>query len=361
MKNYFKQFSPARLLVAFAILVLAGFGVEAIAKMHGLPVAAGCVTVLLVALIPKISPSMRENAIDSDLQLDVVLESAMEAFKEALTPLALFCIAFQDVALKGTNKMQVPYYPLETAASKDYDGSYKFDVGTDTQAKEVTINKRKYQSLAWTSEERRRQPKFDPETLGRIKGLKLAEDILTDIWSLFTVANYGAAAFTGGAADFDVDDVIDLEVVVETAKWPASGRGLLLKPAYVGGLKKDMNANGGMATFARDSNGNLTNFPGLHSFAFATSNVIPANAINLIGAAVYRSAMLVGFAPIEPDPAVMAQLNDYRIQSDDDIGISLEFREWGDADSDTAKRTIEVNYGYARGEAAAAKLLVSAG
>lgn len=300
------------------------------------------------------------NSIDSDLQMDVVLDAAMEAFKEAITPLALFSTAFYDVALEGTDKVQVPYYPLETAASKDYNGTYEFDVGSDTQAKEVTINKRKYQSLSWTSEERRRQPKLDPETLGRIKAQKLAEDILADIWSLITIANFGANAFTGAAGDFDVDDVIDLETVVETANWPKQGRGLILKPSYIGGLKKDMNANGGMATFARDSNGDLVNFPGLHSFAFAASNLIPANGESLVGMAVYRSALLIGFSPIEPDPLVMKQLSDYRIVSDDDLGISLEYREWGDADTDTAKRTIEVNYGRAVGESAALKRIASA-
>lgn len=115
-----------------------------------------------------------------------------------------------------------------------------------------------------------------------------------------------------------------------------------------------------MATFNRDVNGSLRQFPQIHSFSFATSNVIPANAEALVGMIVYRSAILVGFSPIEPAPEVMKQLNDYRIVSDDDIGISLEYREWGDPDTDTAKRTIEVNYGKAVGEAAALKRIASA-
>lgn len=354
------RLSPARILAVVALLVLAAFGVEHINKQYGTPMAIAAILVIPALLAPRVREQLGANTLDADLQVDVLLESAMMAFKEALTPLALFSTVFRDVVLKGTDKMQIPYYPLETVASKDFNGSYEFTVGSDTQAKEVTIDKRKYQPLSWTSAERRRQPKLDPETLGRVKAQKLAEDVLADIWSVITIANFGANAFTGAAADFDVDDVIDLETVVETANWPKTGRGLLLKPSYMGGLKKDMNANGGMATFARDSNGALINFPGLHSFSFATSNLIPANAESLVGMAVYNSAILVGFSPIEPDPAVMARLNDYQIYSDDDLGISLEYREWGDADTDTAKRTIEVNYGYARGEAAALKRIASA-
>lgn len=299
------------------------------------------------------------NTISSDLQLDLVLDAAMEAFKEILAPLALFSTAFYDLPLQGTDKVQVPYYPLETATSKDFNGSYVFDQGTDTQSKEVTINKRKYQPLAFTSAELRRQPKFDPERLGRLKGAKLAEDVLVDIMSVITAANYGAAVFTGAAADFDVDDVIDIETAVNTAKWPVTGRGIMIGNAYMGGLKKDMNANGGLATFGRDSNGAVQTFPTLSSFSFAGSNIIPANGEHLVGAAVYPSAILVGFSPIEPAPAVMEKLSRYEVVTDPDTGITLEFREWGDADADTEKRTIEVNYGSAKGETAALKRFVS--
>lgn len=300
------------------------------------------------------------NTIQSDLQLDLVLDAAMEAFKEILAPLALFSTAFYDLPLQGTDKVLVPYYPLETATSKDFNGTYVFDQGTNTQAKEVTINKRKYQPLSFTSAEARRQPRFDPEVLGRLKGAKLAEDVLVDILSVVTAANYGAAVFTGAAADFDVDDVIDIETAVNEAKWPVTGRGLVVENSYLGGLKKDMNAQGGLATFGRDSNGAAQTFPTLSSFSFAGSNIIPANAENLVGMAVYRSAILVGFSPIEPAPAVMEKLNRYEVVTDPDTGITLEFREWGDADTDTEKRTIEVNYGSAKGETAALKRLVSA-
>lgn len=300
------------------------------------------------------------NTIVTDLQLDLVLDAAMEAFKEILAPLALFSTAFYDLPLQGTDKVLVPYYPLETAASKDFNGTYVFDKGTNTQAKEITINKRKYQPLSFTSAELRRQPRFDPETLGRLKGMKLAEDVLVDILGVVTAANFGAAVFTGAAADFDVDDVIDIETACQEAKWPASQRGIVIKNSYLGGLKKDMNANGGLSTFGRDSNGAVQTFPSLSGFSFAGSNVIPTNGENLVGMAVYRSAILVGFSPIEPAPAVMEKLNRYETVIDPDTGITLEFREWGDADTDTEKRTIEVNYGSDKGETAALKRIVSA-
>lgn len=300
------------------------------------------------------------NSIAAGLQLDLILDSALTAFKQTLMPLAMIATAFYDVPLDGTDKANVAYYPIETAASKDFNGSYVFDKSTDTQVKQVTVNKRKYQPLSYTSEELRRQPRFDPEKLGALKGAKLAEDVLVDVLSVVTAANFGAAIFTGIASTLDVDDTIDMQATLTTAKWPKQGRGLIINPSYLGELKKDMNSGGGMATFERDSNGDNVTFPTLNGFSIADSNIIPSNGENLVGMAVYQSAILAAFSPIEPTAEVAANLTAYETATDPDTGITIEYRAWGDPDTDTSKRTIEVNYGFSTGEAAALKRLVSA-
>ncbi len=243
--------------------------------------------------------SVGSNAIAAGLQQDLILDSALMAFQEILMPLALFSTAFYDVPLKGTDIVRVPYYPIETAASIDYNGSYTFPNGTDTQSKPVTINKRKYQPLSFTSSELRRQPKFDPEILGRLKGVKLAEDILQDVMSIITLANFSAAVFTGGASDLTVDDVIDLGATASGLKWPANGRGIVVGPTYTAGVQKDLVANKGISTFGKDPAGNVMAFPGLAGFSWSTTNIIPDNAENLVGFMTFRSAVLVAFSPIE--------------------------------------------------------------
>lgn len=302
------------------------------------------------------------NVIPADLQLDLILDSALRAFKQLVTPLAMLSTVFRSVPLKGTNKVLVPYYPLETSASIDFNGSYQFPNGSSFETREVTVNKRKYQPLSFTSEELNRQPYFDPERVGALKGEKLALDVLADIFSIVTTANYGAAIFTGAASDFDVDDTIDMKQALTIAKWPATGRGIIIDPTYTGGLAKDMNANGGIATFGRDANGAPLTFPTLNGFSFAESNIIPANGENLKGMVVAQggSAILTAFSPITPAPAVQKQLVRYEVVTDEDSGISLEYREWGDADGDVEKRVIEANYGFDKGEAAALKRIVSA-
>ena len=294
------------------------------------------------------------NTISSELKLNVILDSALVALKQALLPIRALSNAFYDVPLKGTDKISVPYFPLETVASKDFNGTYTFE-GSTTDSREVTINKRKYQPLAFTSAELARQPRLSPEMIGQMKGQKLAEDILADILSVVTAANYGSAIFTGATSAFDSDDVIDIKTALDVAKWPKSGRALILDSAYEGVLLKDNDIKSAYAvgTSSAVQQGIL---PQIAGFDIRGTNLIPANGENLKGMAIFPSAIIVGFSPIAPNMSNV----EYQVVTDPETGLTLEYRKWEDPDTDTHKSVIECNYGYAKGEAAALKRIVSA-
>ena len=296
------------------------------------------------------------NTIPSSLKRAVILKEAMMAFKHRLISLGLFSTVLKNVPLEGTNEIEIPYYPLATSTSKDFNGSYTFDKG-DLQSKKVAVNKRKYQALTFTSEEKARQPYFDPAKLGALKGAKLAEDVLADILSCITAENFGAAAITSAAANFDVDDVIDLSTACNTANWPDAPRGLILDGSYTANIQKALVSGGGAATFGFSPLGNL---PNLMGFSFASFNGLPGNGENLKGFAVYPSALMVALAPVPPSEEVRSRLASYTTLTDPDTGLTLEYRSWGDADGDASKAIIECNYGYAKGETAAIKRIVSA-
>lgn len=296
--------------------------------------------------------------IPSNLKLDVILDAALREFSNAILPLRAFSTVFNDVMLRGTNKVVVPYYKLETAASRDYNGSYVFDSG-EQDSREVEVNKRKYQSLALTSAEIARQPYLNAEEIGIAKGRKLAEDVLADILSIVTATNFGAAVFTGAASTFDTDDVADIRTALNTAKWPKVGRSLILDSAYDGALVKDDPLLHAEKSGSPEQLRTGTVRPFMGFEGYFDTNLIPANGEHLVGMAVYKSAILTAFSPIEPAADVRANMIDYRSVVDPASGIALEYRQWGDPNSDTSKRVIEVNYGYALGEAAAIKRIVS--
>ena len=295
------------------------------------------------------------NTIPQSLRRSLILKSAMEEFKHKLISLGLFSTVLHNVPLQGNNEIEIPYVPLATSTSKDFDGTYKFDKG-DLESRKITVNKRKYQSLTYTSEEKARQPYFDPITLGRLKGAKLAEDVLIDILSVVNKANFGDAILTRNASEFDTDDIIDLETTIDELEWPDSPRGMLLKSSYMANVKKDIKDSGGMATFGFSALGNL---PNLMGFNFSKFNRLPDNKEKLQGFIVYPSAILVALAPIQPTANVMKQLSTYTTYTDPQTGLTLEYRAWGDADTDASKEIIECNYGFGVGEKAALKRIVS--
>lgn len=302
---------------------------------------------------------MADTTLDSTLKRQAFLFDAMEALKKSVLPIAVFSTRFNDVKLEGTNKLVVPYYPLHTTASKDWvaaDG-YEFDDNGAINGREVTINKRKYQALSVTSDAASRQPYLDTTKVAMQKGRKLGQDVVADILSLVTAANYGAAVLDSTAAGFTKEDIIDIRSACNTADWPHGERAMVLDSGYTGNVLKD-------AVILDQSSYGTGNpllegmVPRLSGFGIIENEILPANGESLVGFACLESAALVGFSPVTPEARVLNALTTYDSITDDETGLTLEYREWGDPDLDMGKETIEVNYGYAKGEAAALKRIV---
>jgi hypothetical protein len=299
------------------------------------------------------------TTISSELKLNVVLDSALMALRESLLPINAFSTVFNSVPLQGTDKISVPFYPLATDATSDFNGTYAFNDSNAINSREITVNKRKYQALSFTSSELARQPYFNAEQFGFQKGRKLAEDILRDILSVVTLANYGAAIHTGAASAFDSDDMITIKTALDQAKWAKSSRVMILDNAYEGALLKDASIKNAAAvgTASAIQNGRL---PQIAGFDVIGTNLIPGNSQNLVGMVALPEAILVAFSPVQPSPGVRANLTAYEVAVDPETGLTIEYRSWGDPDTDTEKSVIEVNYGFALGHAAALKRIVSA-
>lgn len=299
------------------------------------------------------------TTISSELKLNVVLDSALMALRESLLPLNSFSTVFNSVPLQGTDKIAVPFYPLATDATSDFNGTYSFGDSNAINSREITVNKRKYQALSFTSAELARQPYFNPEQLGFQKGRKLAEDILRDILGIVTAANYGAAIHTGAASGFDSDDMISMKTALDQAKWAKTSRAMILDNAYEGALLKDAAIKNAAAVGSASAiqNGRL---PQIAGFDVVGTNLVPDNGENLVGMVALPEAILVAFSPVQPSPGVRNNLTAYEVAVDPETGLAIEYRSWGDPDTDTEKSVIEVNYGFAKGHEAALKRIVSA-
>ena len=52
------------------------------------------------------------------------------------------------------------------------------------------------------------------------------------------------------------------------------------------------------------------------------------------------------------------RLTAYEVATDPETGLTIEYRLWGDPDSDSRKEVFECNYGYVKGDGAALKRII---
>lgn len=295
------------------------------------------------------------NTIDAALQRVTILAEIMRTFAKRLLPVSVFSTKFERVPLQGTAEVVVPYFALQSAASTDFSSSYAMG-DTASSMKKVTVNKRKYQAMSFTSAERARQPLLNTMQLSAMNAEKLAYDVFADILSLVVASNYATAGFTGAASAFDLSSVADLKNSCKL--WPTIGRGLVLDSSFDASLLKDgfviANPNG---TGASVQEGAVT--PRLMGFDYFECPSIPDNSEYLVGFAVHKAAALVATAPITPTDDVMRQLTAYDVVVDPQTGMSFEYRRWGNPDYDNTREVIECNYGYVKADTTAIKRIIT--
>lgn len=300
------------------------------------------------------------NTIDTTLKQDVILDEVLKAFSYKLTPLSLFSTKYEANPLRGTNKLQVPYIALQTAASTAWDANNGYVGGdTATDNKEIAVDKRYYQAIRWTADDMARQPYLLLAEHAMINGEKLAYDTWLDIASVVTVANYATAAYTGAASAFDSDDGIDLETAATNAKWPETGRLLFLNTAFDNALKKDnavkLALNVGGSEVLRTGK-----LPNLFGFTYGRDANVPTNSENLAGFIGFKSALAIANAPIAPiEDEIRAGLL-FQTMTDPVTGLTLMSKRFGQPQMSRAFWVVEVAYGRAPLESAALQRIVSA-
>ncbi len=308
------------------------------------------------------------DTIGAGLQRQVIMSEAMRAFKRRVLNLEVFCKSFRSVPLEGTDKVDVPYYPLFTTASKNYvlatnNGGNGYDftgITTNSTTKEVTITSEKYQPMSWTSYLLRRQPYIDVQMLATMASEQLALDVVNDVLSVITPANFGVATIIVPAAGFDSSSVADLETACNIADWPDVGRNLVLGSAYYGNLLKDPQIKAFLNIGSTDPIRQAKVGP-LYGFEEVIQNPrLPNNGVNLTGFAVFPSAVVVATAPIMPAPGELRVLVNYDLVTDPETGVTFSYRYWGEPWNKADREIIDVDYGYVVGEVAAAKLITSA-
>jgi len=294
------------------------------------------------------------NTLDSGLNGTLISQAGLDAFVGAFAPMSAFTTDFDPAPASKSDTIQVPYVPAASAAA-DFAGTYTRQDST-LNKRTITLNKHKFVSWYLSDVAIAKSPAVALERFGMQKGYQLAKAVFQDILSAVTNANYGAAAHTGLAANFDFADVIDIKGVCDAADMPEAPRSLILGSSYYNALLKDSVIKDASALGATaNQTGSL---PNLSGFITYRSSLIPANAENLVGFAAYPSALVTAMRYLQPSGR--SQDGVYRPVADENTGITLGYREFYDNDKGEVVAVLEAFYGYAVGEASALKRVVSA-
>jgi ATP-dependent protease ClpP protease subunit len=327
--------------------------------------------VFLAKNLNAILPMMNTNTIATELKRSVILGVSIRDFVRKLLMLNQFSTVFSNVPLEGTDKVEVPFYDLDSSASTSFVSGTGYTTTTDTvtDKREIQIGEavqganvnrdRKYTALSFTSQEIARQPYLKIQQLTTLKLEKLASDIVSHVLGIVVNANYGAPAVTRAFNAFASDDLADLVGACKT--WPYEGRSLFLDTQYHVSLLKDSSFK---AAYAANSDvaikeGKL--FPKVYGFDYIENPTIATSGSeNLGGFAVFQSAILFATAPVPPIQEVRNAGTQYEIIVEPSSGIALEYRSFGNNVTDSAIHLGELSYGFAKGNANALKRIVTA-
>jgi hypothetical protein len=305
------------------------------------------------------------NTIPSQLKIDVLLQQAIVQFKRAILPLLGFNRNVGAIPLRGTTNIQVPFIPNDTATSTTWNAANGYVAGDTTVDYRTLTLTRYYKAIRFTADELRRQPFLMlNETF-----MKAVDQLIYDVWlgflAVITAASYNATVLaTDGVTKlvdtgvpqgwpkapgaFDSNSVIDLRNGANMANWPAVGRKLIVNSDYDTALLKD-NAIKNAYAFGNSAAVQDGRIVRLLGFDYGVSPNQPTNGEKLVGFIAQEDAILVGASPIAPTEEELLAGLQYQVASDPDLGISLEYKNFGQPQMNRAFRIVEANWAAGKG------------
>ena len=239
------------------------------------------------------------NTVNTNLQNNIISQSALEAFTSRLAPVQAFSTSFNDEAAQRGKTISITTLS-NTSSAANFSGTYSSQ-DTTYGATQITLEKHKFVSWHITDTERSESSAVELQRFGYQKGGDLAKAVFEDILSEVTVANYpDAAGFTGLASTFDADDVADLRQDMIDENVPIEQCALVLGNAYYTSLLKDTSISKAFDYGGTEAirGGEIPSLFGI-GYIFETAS-IPDNSENLIGFIVHPSAMAVAMRYLQP-------------------------------------------------------------
>lgn len=297
------------------------------------------------------------NTIDSGLNGVIVSQRILDTFMAYFAPMRAFSTDFSPNPASQYDYVNVPVFSASTAATtKAIASAYTIQDQTLTKV-QVQLATHAYVSWYVDDVERAKSSALALQNFYNQKAYALAKYIFQAILAEVTLANFGAAAYSGPGATFTADDVITIKDACDTASLPMAQRSLVLDSTFYNGLMRD---NSIKAAYAYGGTEAIRSgvIPSLFGFTCYESTLIPANAEGLKGFACTPDAIAIAMRYLVPDDSGSVFIAKAPI-THAETGLTLGYKEWYDPNYAQRRAVLECLYGFETCQATALKRITS--
>ncbi len=294
------------------------------------------------------------TTINSNLNDDIIAKDGLEAFVDALAPLAMFSTDYSKEAKAAGAAIQVPLIGGITASTTEND--YETETGS-MSAVTVTLNGYAKATVGLSDRQFAECSSASLKKFARQLGASVAGKVIEGIFSKITKTNF-PTNITPVAGQSMQKLLLQAREAFGTAKVPLGDRAYFPTASAFMALAEDPTvqvasalAYGG-TEFVRDGV-----IPRLLGFNIFESTVMPTSSAAPNGFVIHPSALAVAMRPVIPSD--QKGVLEHRTVNDPQTGMTLSYRRHYSAATGKHFLTFEVYYGSAVGINTAAILMPS--
>lgn len=292
----------------------------------------------------------------TDLKDVRISQNALLPWMETLLPLSAFSTNFSPDAADKLDTVKVPVIGAPSASS-DYAGDYTANADSEASSVAVTLDRHKYKTVHLTAKEAATTSIPLLEKLVTTAAQQLAIDVMSDIFTSVTAANFGTPAIPAIAAeDFGYKTIIKIREACAAAKMPQDSRALVLDNSYFSALlADDIVAKSFITPLAQQGvvEAKVNRIAGFNVFE---TGCVPDNGENLVGFAAHPSSLAIAMRYLTP----IANYDEAGAVTDPVTGLTFGYLRYTDTKSNKVYITLEALYGFKVVRPAGLQRIVSA-
>ena len=292
----------------------------------------------------------------TDLKDVRISQNALLPWMETLLPLSAFSTNFSPDAADKLDTVKVPVIGAPSASS-DYAGDYTANADSEASSVAVTLDRHKYKTVHLTAKEAATTSIPLLEKLVQTAAQQLAIDVMSDIFTSITAANFGTPAIPAIAAeDFGYKTIIKIREACAAAKMPQDSRALVLDNSYFSALlADDIVAKSFITPLAQQGvvEAKVNRIAGFNVFE---TGCVPDHGENLVGFAAHPSSLAIAMRYLTP----IANYDEAGAVTDPVTGLTFGYLRYTDTKSNKVYITLEALYGFKVVRPAGLQRIVSA-